>query len=305
MGTSQGWFVIVNPAAGGGRVARRWRSLERALMQAGVGFTVARSDRAGHAESLAHDAVMRGFRRLLAVGGDGTLNEVINGACATGAATSEDVAVGAAPLGSGNDWARALALPAAPRAFARCMAAGRTRAVDLGRIDFTGRQAVPARHFLNVAGAGIDAHLIAGLPIGAGRRLAYLLNLPKALRKFRPPVFDIQADGIRWREAQLLALVANGPYCGGGMRLAPQARPDDGELDLMCLAPLALRVALPRLPRLYDGRLHEEPWAHQQRVRVVEIAAEPPTAVQADGQLVGITPIRITVLTRALRVLTT
>jgi len=305
MGTSQGWFVIVNPAAGGGRVARRWPSLERALMQAGVGFTVARSDQSGHAESLAHEAVMRGFRRLLAVGGDGTLNEVINGACVTGAAASEDVAVGAAPLGSGNDWARGLALPAAPRAFARCMAAGRTRSVDLGRIDFTGPQAVPARHFLNVAGAGIDAHLIAGLPTGAGRRLAYLLNLPGALRKFRPPVFDIQADGTRRRAAQLLALVANGPYCGGGMRLAPQARPDDGELDLLCLAPLSLRVALLRLPRLYDGRLHEEPWAQQQRVRVVEIAAEPPTAVQADGQLVGVTPIRITVLPYALRVLTT
>jgi len=304
MGTSQGWFIIVNPAAGGGRVARRWRALERELRRAGVGYTVVRSDQVGHAERLAREAVIQGFRRLLAVGGDGTLNELLNGALATGTAASADIAVAAAPLGSGNDWARAMRLPAAPRAFARCMAAGRTHQVDLGRIDFTGAPALPPRFFLNVAGAGIDAHLIAGLPVAAGRRFAYLLNLPRALREFRAPVFDVQADGIRRREAQLLVLVANGPYCGGGMRLAPCARPDDGQLDLVCVAPLSLRAALPRLRRLYDGRLGEEPWAHQQRVRVVEVAAEPPAAVQADGQLLGLTPIRISVLPSALRVLT-
>jgi diacylglycerol kinase (ATP) len=302
MGTSQGWFVIVNPAAGGGRGARRWGQLERALRRAGVGFTATRSNQAGEAERMAQGAVLQGFRRLLAVGGDGTLNEVVNGALAAATDVAGDVTVGAAPLGSGNDWARAMGLPPAPWDFARCVAAGRTRAVDLGRIDFTATQGLPPRFFLNVAGTGIDAFLIASLP-AAGRRFAYLSNLPRALREYRPPVFDIHADGIRRHGAQLLALVANGPYCGGGMRLAPQARPDDGQLDLVCIAPLSLRAALPRLRTLYDGSLHEEAWTHQQRIRVVEIAAEPPAAVEADGQLVGVTPIRISVLPAALRFL--
>jgi YegS/Rv2252/BmrU family lipid kinase len=297
-----GWFVVVNPACGDGRGLRAWEALAGALRIEGVAFEAAVTRQAGDGEALAAAAVRKGFRRLLAVGGDGTLNEVLNGALQASPAEAGQLVLAVAPFGTGNDWARERAVPREPLALARCLARGRSAPCDVGVIDFTDSQA-PQRHFINVAGAGIDAHVLAALPTGRARRLAYLFGVLRALMTFRPPDFDLQAQGIRERGPRLLALAANGRFCGNGMRLAPDARPDDGLLDVVSIAPLPVLSALRRLPRLFDGRLARERWVRTARAGSLEIRAEPAAAVEADGQIVGVTPVRIRVLPAAIRVL--
>lgn len=297
------WFVVVNPASGGGRSLRGWRALEAALGVEGVSFEAAVTRQPGDGEALAAAAVAEGFRRLLAVGGDGTLHEVLNGALAAPGVGSRELVLAVAPFGTGNDWARGRGLPREPLALARCLAAGRVTPCDLGRIEFTGAPAAPCRHFINVAGAGIDAEVLAALPGGPARRAAYLLGVLRALWSFRPPDFTLLADGREERGPRLLALAANGAFCGNGMRLAPGAAPDDGLLDIVTVEPLPLLAALRRLPRLFDGRLAQERWVRSSRAACLELEATPPATIEADGQLVGTTPARIGVLPGAIRVL--
>lgn len=298
------WFVTVNAASGGGRSRRLWPVLAAALRAEGVGFEAAVTRERGHGEALAAAAVRGGFRRLLAVGGDGTLHETLNGALdAARPAAAERLVLAVAPSGTGNDWARGRGVPREPLALARGIARAATVPCDVGRIVFTGTVPPRSRYFLNVAGAGLDAHVLASLPRGPARRLAYLVGVVRALRAFRPPEFSLRVGTRQERGPRLLVLAANGPYCGNGMRLAPDARPDDGLLDVVSIAPLPLHSALLRLPRLFDGRLAREPWVRTDRVAALEIGAEPPAPVEADGELIGTTPIRIEVLPAALRVL--
>ncbi len=292
-----GWFAIVNPASGSGRGLVRWQRLAAALAAEGVRFEAEVTRQPGDGEALAAAAVARGFRRLLAVGGDGTLHETVNGAMAAG--LDDRIAFAVAPFGTGNDWARGLGVPREPRALAHCVARGRLLPCDLGLIEFEAAAGTAPRYFINVAGSGIDAHVLAALPSGPARRAAYLLGLVRALVSYRAARFDVSTGGATERGARLLVLAANGRFCGNGMRIAPDAAWDDGQLDVVTVEPLPLFAALLRLRRLFDGRLAEEPWVRSRRAREVAIAAEPPAGVEADGQLVGRTPARLRLIPAA------
>ena len=295
------WFVVVNPASGAGRAGRRWPALARALAAAGVTSEAAVTTHPGHATSLVTAALGRGFRRILAVGGDGVLHEALNGVMRQDDIAPSDVCLGAAPLGSGNDWARARNIPLDPAGTARCVAACRTALQDIGRLEFPLAPAGERScHFINVAGAGFDAYVLERLPRGVPRRVAYLLGVLRSLKTFEAPVFDLDYDGRRDHAKLLLALLALGPYCGGGMRLAPMASTDDGAFDLLTVRPLRLPAELVKLRRIFDGRLPEESFATYARIRELRISADPAAIVQADGQLVGRTPCVATLLPRAL-----
>lgn len=298
------WFVVVNPASGGGRAARRWPALARALRRAGVGFEVTHTSGPGHATGLAAEALEAGFRRLLAVGGDGILHEVVNGVMRQSGVATREIVVGAAPLGSGNDWARAHGIPSRPGDMADCMSACRTVLHDVGLLEFpTAQGAAGSCHFINVAGAGFDAHVLARLPAGVPRRLGYLLGVLQSLGSFDPPAFELRVDGALEHRTLLLVLLAIGPYCGGGMRIAPGAVTDDGRLDVVRVEPVRMPRDLPKLRRVFDGRLLEEPFVRHTLAADVTVAADRPVPVEADGQLVGTTPFRASVLHGAIRTL--
>lgn len=296
------WYVVINPASGRGRAGRRWPRLAAALSRAGVAFEPALTERPGHAVDLVAEAVRRGFRRVLAVGGDGVLHEALNGLMSQQEVSPDGVCLGAAPLGSGNDWARARGIPADPDGTARVVAAARSAPQDLGRLRFPGQDSTC--YFINVAGAGFDAHVLERLPHGVPRRLAYVIGVLRSLAAFSPARFSLEADGACIEGRLLLALVGLGPYCGGGMRLTPAARLDDGLLDLLTVEPLRLPAELTRLRRLFDGRLPGERFAHHRTLRCLRIEADPGVSVQADGQLVGRTPCEVSLLPAALSTLT-
>lgn len=296
------WFVVVNPAAGAGRGARGWPALARELARHHVEYDTAATNAPGHATLLARDAVQRGFRRVLAVGGDGVLHEVVNGVMQQDAVPPPAVAIGALPLGSGNDWARGQGIPADVDGMAHAVATGRLATHDIGRLQFRGGSGQDC-HFINVAGAGLDARVIEHLPRRGPRRLAYLVGLARALTGFTAPAFDLGTDGPAGWQRLLLVLAAIGPYCGGGMRLAPAARGDDGLLDLVTIAPVRLPGDLLRLGRLFDGKLLDEPFVRHRLVAAADLDADTAVPVQADGQLVGHTPVRVSLLPGAIRAL--
>jgi len=292
------WYVVVNPVSGGGRAARCWPRLRDAMRRRGLQFEVTATGTAGNATRLVADALSAGFRRLLALGGDGTFHELVNGLVRGRELPPEDCIAAVAAGGTGNDWARAMQVPDEPDALAALLARGKARAVDLGVAeDAHGRRRAA---FHNVGGAGLDAAVLQNTPRRGPRTLAYLAGLARTIGRFRAPQFSIQADGTDCSGRYWLASVAIGPRCGGGMRLAPRAEIDDGWFDLVTVDPLPLAGALARLPKLFNGRLEGDAAFRVRRCRTVAIAADPDCGVELDGQDAGHTPVTFRLLPAAL-----
>jgi diacylglycerol kinase family enzyme len=295
----EAWYIVVNPASGGGRAARFRPRLAAALDRARVPHRFVETGSAGDGVLLAARAAADGWRRLLALGGDGTFNELVNGLLASGVPLG-DCLVAAAAGGTGNDWSRAMQVPDDTGLLAACMARAATRAADIGVArDAGGRQSA----FHNVAGAGIDAEVIRRTPRSGPRAAAYLVGLARTLAAFRAPAFEVIADGRAVRGRFLLVLASIGPRCGGGMRLTPGAVADDGWLDLLTVDPLGPMGAIARLPKLFDGRLAGDPAFRVVRCREATIRCAVPCGVELDGQLFGAAPVTIAVRAGALSAL--
>ncbi len=299
------WFIIVNPVSGGGRARRRWPQLAAALARHGVEHDAEVTSSAGHAVQLAQQAIASGHRRLLALGGDGSFNELVNGLVAQQEVPLETVLAAVAPLGTGNDWAHAMQVPDNPDLLAAAMARGRSRRVDLGIAEARGAAGDGPRRlaFHNNAGAGINAEALRLTPRGGPRALAYLIGLARALVSYKAPRFEVSADGRLQSGRYLIALAAIGYFYGAGMRLAPGAQLDDGFFDLVLVEAMSIMQALRRLPKLFNGRLGTDPAVHTVRCRSVTIHATPACGLEVDGQNFGSTPVTLTLRPGALNVL--
>jgi YegS/Rv2252/BmrU family lipid kinase len=297
------WLVIVNPASGRPDGGAGWRRLEGALHEAGLAFDAVHTQLPGHGETLARQAMQDGRRQLLAVGGDGSVNEVVQGVMTAGLADTRQVTLAVAPTGTGNDWARSLDIGRDPREITRALVAGRTLLHDVGAIDFPASGA-PRRWFINVAGAGYDAWVTERVPRPVPSAFTYLRIALAGLVRYRAPQFRITADGQQIEGRLLLAFVANGRYCGNRMNVAPTARMDDGLFDLLAVDELSLLQVLPKLAKLYGGRILGDPAVRHLRSAEVRIETDPPVSVQADGQVQGPTPAQFSLRPRALTVVT-
>jgi len=310
------WLVIVNPNAGRSRRdARAWRAMEQALHQAGLAHDIAWTTGPGDGARIAAAAWQQGRERFLVAGGDGSVHDVVNGLMTAQRARSDAASpdpprcptVVPLPLGTGNDWSRSLALPSDPAVLAAIIRRNHAVPHDVGRIEFPASGATPARTcwFINVAGAGFDAHVIERMPARTPSKFAYLAGALRELARYRSPAFSLTADndGEAAANRLLLAFVANGQYCGGSMHVAPAARQDDGAFDLVTIDDVGLLRALPKLARLYLGNLLHDPLVKHRLVTKVCITAEPAAGIEADGQFVGRTPAVFIVQRGAMRTL--
>ncbi|HEX7172440.1 MAG TPA: diacylglycerol kinase family protein [Candidatus Limnocylindria bacterium] len=281
-------LVIVNPTAGGGRAARLVPWLrERLASRADARLVVTR--RAGEAEAVAGEARSAGVDRIVAVGGDGTVQEVVNG-LVDGAVPAT---VGIVPVGSGNDLARSLGLPRDPAA-AWTVAIGRgERAVDLLlATGGSGRR----RWFGSAGGIGFDAQVAAAMATRAGwqrGQLGYLLTTLVELRRFSNRRVELTLDGAATAHQVLFVAIANGEYYGGGMRIAPGAAVDDGMFDLCVVGNVSRLTALRQLANLYRGTHVDHPSVAMHRGRSVAIAGDRATLVHLDGEPFGGLPLQV------------
>jgi YegS/Rv2252/BmrU family lipid kinase len=304
MGSHDAWLAIVNPASGRAGARALWPAVERGLGRAGVRIDVELTTKPHEGEEIACAAARAGRRRILVAGGDGSVHDVVNGIMNAGLDPGDRITLAVAPGGTGNDWARSLRIGRDPQAIVASIVGGRTSQLDVGVIDFP--KAVPPRRrwFVNVAGAGYDAHVIARLPARIPSALAYFKGALSGLASYRSPVFHVAADGESIDGRMLLALVANGRYCGNRMDVAPDARPDDGMFDVVLVDDVGLAKVLVKIAKLYRGTILGDPVVRHLRTASVRIDAEPRVAVEADGQVVGETPAEFSIRPRAIEVVT-
>ncbi|MGA0098926.1 MAG: diacylglycerol/lipid kinase family protein [Steroidobacteraceae bacterium] len=291
------WCLVVNPAAANGTCGRRWATLEPRLRTAGCRFEATLT---GTPEALAgtvDDALDRGFKRFLAAGGDGSLNQLAQVLLSREPDRSSELAIGVLPLGSGNDWAawRGLALDSA----ARDLACARLGPLDAGVVTFD--DGTTPRYFLNVAGAGLDGWLLARMQGQAHGHRRYLTEAIRGLFSFAPAEFKLDSPGGRLEGSGLTTVVALGPRCGGGMRLATGLRQQGDDLECLLVRPITLPADLKVLGSLHNGRLASRGYARLIKSSLLRIETDRPVPVQVDGEPVGQTPCTIRLLPGALQ----
>jgi YegS/Rv2252/BmrU family lipid kinase len=266
----------VNPAAGPRRVRVAQRELaraERALAARGAEGTVRLTEGPGHAQELARAAVAARATLVCAWGGDGTVNEVARAVAGTG------TALGIVPAGSGNGLARELGLPWDPVAALGVALGRRERVIDVGDVE--------GRLFVNLAGIGLDAHVAERFNARhRGRRghWPYLAIGTREIFRYRARTYTLRVGGETWREEALAIVCANARQYGGGAVVAPTARPDDGHLDLVVVAPRPPLQALRDSLHLFRGTLDRAPGVRTARTPAVEIAGPEPILFHVDGE---------------------
>jgi YegS/Rv2252/BmrU family lipid kinase len=298
-------FVIVNPASGGGKTGRRWTGLDARMRAEGGQYDVEFTREPGHAEHLARAAAMAGVRTLIVVGGDGTLNEVVNGLIADEAPIGE-VVLGILPVGTGSDFARALGLPRDPLAAAiHLMRRAQPQPLDVGRIDCLRGGQPATRYFANIAGLGFDGEVADHVNRAgkSGGTLVYQTMLFQHLITYRNKHARMTIDDRTIEGAMNSIVVANARYFGGGMFVAPNARWDDGLFDVILLGDFGKLEVVANLPRLYRGTHLTHKKVTELRAREVKVEAKERMFLQAEGELVGEAPATFRIVPQALNVL--
>jgi YegS/Rv2252/BmrU family lipid kinase len=302
-------FLIVNPRSAGGRTGRQFDRIARAVRAAVGDFECAFTQSRGDGARLAREAAASGGKLVVAVGGDGTASEVVDGLVAFGKPRDPDALFGFVPRGTGSDLRRTLGLPEDLEAAARVLAGRNAVVCDLGRIEYADNDGAPAvRHFVNVAGFGVAGVVVdgvnRGLRLGSGK-LSFMLASAKALLRWSDRRVRWRADGGAWIEEAITSLsVCNGRFFGGGMQVAPGARIDDGLFDVVVWSGLGLTDFVTKKRMLYDGTHVTLPNTRVLRARSVEAEAmdAEPVLLDVDGEQPGRLPARITILPGALKV---
>ena len=286
--------LVVNPSAGGGRACRLLPSVEAALRGAGHDLVVTETRSLDHAGELAQAAVADD-RVAVAMGGDGIVGKVAGVVAATGGV------LGVVPGGRGNDFCRAAGLPQDAVEACGVLASGSPRAVDLGVVTSADGQTP----FLGIASIGFDSDvqervLTSRLPLG---QLVYLYGSLATVATWKHARFSCTVDGEPLEVHGWSVAVANSGMYGGGMHLAPEASLHDGELDVVSNAATGKLRFLGALPKVFKGTHVDEPSVSVRRACTVELRADRPFRVFADGDPVGTLPATVTVRPGAVQVL--
>ncbi|RSD27773.1 diacylglycerol/lipid kinase family protein [Mesobacillus subterraneus] len=303
-------YFIVNPLAKNGSCRKIWRNIEGELRGSGVTYLAFFTEYPGHAKELAEALARKadGSSALIAaVGGDGTLHEVVNGT-----ALFPNVTVGFIPGGSGNDFSRGFGIPKNSGDALRLLIQQKKRAseIDIGKIQHNELQET---YFMNNMGVGFDAavakesnesnmkRFLNKLSLG---RLVYVYILVKKLLTYRSIPIDIHVDGKEFRyDSAWFVTVSNQPYYGGGMKIAPDALPDDGLLDVTVVHDLSRWKLLLIFISVFWGKHTRFREVEQFTGRSITITSPVEVLAHADGEAIGHTPVRIQACPKTLRII--
>lgn len=297
---SEKFLAIVNPAAGGGRSAQRAASELARLKEKGLRVDVIASSGPAHATELAREAYEQGYRRFLAVGGDGTAHEIINGIFQRRTPGSR-VELGFLPLGTGNSFLRDFTKNGVESSL-QALIEGRKRSVDVLRLEHE-KGTIYSFNLLSV-GFTADVGAITNRVFKPFGPLGYLFGVFVKVVQLNRRVFKMRCDDDReWDQRRCLFLsFNNSKYTGGTMLIAPQADPTDGLVEYVRWGPIGRIGLLKMLPRLYDGTHLEHPLASRRAVKRVEFELDAPVDVMVDGEIVTLKCQRLEVLPGAMDV---
>jgi len=283
---------IVNPVAGKGLTGKEWGKIWETLLHTGFDLTYEFTGGKGEGSQLAKKAAAAGADLIVAVGGDGTVNEVVNGLVGTQAKLA------IIPTGTGNDFVRTVGIPLDPLEACIVIGTMKSRIVDLAKIGDT--------YFLNVAGIGFDAQVAAEVNRSNSflkGKLSYLWAILKVVTAFQPAQVELRFEGNTITKKILVVALANARYYGGGMEIAPGAKVDDGLLDVVTIEEMSKLELIRSLPLLLKGRHLGHPKVSVYRCPELTVTGPKTVFVHADGELLEGLPIAVAIVPKALEIL--
>ena len=292
--------VIVNPASAGGSTGEVWPQIASDLRSQFGSFRVLFTKHRGDAAALAGEAARKGAKLIIACGGDGTVSEVANGILSSG----KDVELGILPSGTGGDFRRTLEIASRSRDAARVLRTGRTVRIDVGRVSFVDNNGAEAmRYFVGVASCGMSTKVIKRVKADG---ISFASSLLQTAMRNEAIRLVIQLDDTNDRQLTVSNLcIANARYFGGGMKIAPDAKLNDGKFDVVGVADLSALKIFTSAPRVYLGShlsIPEVSHALARKVTLRPSDRDKEVALEIDGELPGRLPATFQIIPEALRV---
>lgn len=306
MAESQKWFAIVNPVSGFGKVKKEWRDIAEELKHQEVEYDFEFTTAEVRGDELAHKAISNGYRKIICVGGDGHLHDIINGVMTQKYVPSTDVTIAMISQGTGNDWIKTNGVPKDIRKAVEVLKRGKTYVQNAGLAQsYRNGQAV-SRYFHNFAGVGFDAYVVQNTINSKGYgQIAYLLVMLRSLFSYQKPVLRITLDDRVIETKTYLTLTGIGRFGGGGMKLTPNAKPDGDTFNVSVAKDFSKTDVFRYIGKLYDGSfIHlDKAESHMSRhVRIEVISSVDEVYMEADGDMMGTGPFEISLVPHALRV---
>lgn len=301
-------FTIVNPASANKTTAREWPQFEKILLDSGYTFDTAMTERPGHASVLAREALKAGYKTIMSVGGDGTMNEVVNGFFEEGLPVAPDARLVVFSRGTGCDFIRALGIRKGIEDLLGVLGREQIKQVDVGRVDFTDVSGNTAtRYFINIADIGLGAETANRVNKNSKRLsgfLSFLIGAISTIVLYRNKDFEVVIDDdIVLCERMNSVIIANGRYFGGGMKIAPEALMDDGLFDIVVLGDLSKPEIIKSFPLIYEGKHMNHPKLRFFRGSKVKVKSGGKGLIEVDGEIPGCDDAEFSLLPKALNIL--
>ncbi len=301
------WMVIVNPKAGRAHGLHDWPTISNRLYFSGVDFTCVFTEKKFHAVELTVKAVSDGFRKIIVVGGDGTVNEVVNGLFIQKSVVPNEVTLSVIPVGTGNDWVRMLGIPRTYIDAVNSIKAGRTILQDVGKITFEESRVQQTRYMANVSGIGFDALVNRRYnrlkEAGRTGKWLYIISTVLTLFKYHSKRFVTTVDGEEFFDGRLFSgAVGVGKYNGGGMLQMPAATLDDGLMDITLIRKMSLYRFFTNFKRLYNGTIYNFYKVKAAQGKTVTIESYPSSPIEIDGEACGFSPFTFELVPKSIKV---
>ncbi len=298
------WFLILNPHAGSGRGKKDRAEILKELTNADFQYELAVSEFQKHIIQLTIDAIGKGFRRLIIAGGDGSLNEVVNGIFQQTVCPPEEITVGMIPVGTGNDWIKTFGIPNNYKDAVGILIQGDVMRQDIGQITFTENEATKTCYFANMAGFGFDAMVAAKTnrlkDKGRSGISLYLQALSSSFLNYQTTKTHVIIDGKVIDELIFSVSIAIGKFNGGGMMQAPGAVPDNGLFQVTIIRKIGLFGILRNILGLYSGEYIKDPRVSTFQATNISISSAHNIAGEADGEVLGDNKFEISLLSHKL-----
>jgi diacylglycerol kinase (ATP) len=301
------WFIVLNPAAGGGKVKKAWPAIEAELNKLGVDFTANFTIAPGHASSMIRDAVGAGFRKFIAVGGDGTNFEAINGLMSQQVVEPKTLTYALLPVGTGNDWIKTHKIPVDWRKWLPQIFSSPSRSHDIGHLSYLGKNGPENCYYINIAGFCYDAFVVRAMSMVTPRpkgKLAYLWWIIRCLFQYKLSPCSVVFNGKSVEQKCYTINAGICKYSGGGMQFVPQADPSDGLIGLTIAGEVSKWNVIKSTPKFFSGKLASHPQIELYQSTEIEIKSlsKDKIYVEADGEFLGEAPVKIRILPSALSI---
>jgi YegS/Rv2252/BmrU family lipid kinase len=300
------WLVIVNPNAGNGKGKKDWEKISDLLKNKGLAFAVKFTERKGHAIHFTIEGISEGYRKIITVGGDGTLNEVVNGVFISKVCPTTEISLALIPVGTGNDWGRMFGIPLDHEKAIDIIAKDKVLLHDVGLVSYFDGSEKKERYFINIAGLGFESVVVKRTnhqkDNGHGGKLIYFYNLLMSLISYRNTKAQIIIDDETINADVFSLNVGNGRYCGGGMRQTPRAIPDDGLLDVTIINGMGKLEIIRNLKILYDGTILRHPKIEGYKCKNIKVTSDSVMYAEADGESLGQTPAEFNIIPAGIKI---